>query len=61
MSLNWKLIRNLQGDRGGAGASFTDEAWTLDGVIAGGPMDCDFSEMVRNIKMSNKIYINYTI
>ena len=36
-----------RGDRGGAGASVDEEnAWTLQGLIAGGPISCDFSEKV---------------
>jgi len=41
------FYESFQGDRGGAGASVDENnAWTLQGLIAGGPISCDFSEKV---------------
>merc|ERR1712008_287108 len=33
------------GDRGAAASSFTENSWTLDAIIAGGPSNCDYSDM----------------
>ena len=43
-------------NRGGAGASVDENnAWTLQGLIAGGPINCDFSEKVSHFFSSKNI------
>ena len=42
------LILKIKGDRGAAASSYrSNSGWTLDGIIAGGPQDCNYSNMVR--------------